>query len=119
MGKALEKKRRKRRQSHNFMSMIVGIARIKLHLGDNHSLKGKRKVIKSIMNQVSSRFNCAVSEVAYHDVWQSAEIGIATVGNHGPTINSALDKIIAFVERNVQAEIVDSSLELIHLGNAT
>ena len=96
--------------------MIVGIVRIRLNLHGNNSLKGKRKVIKSIIGQVSSRFNCAVSEVAYHDVWQSSEIGIATVGNDGPTINSALDKIIDFIERNVQAEVIDSSLEMIHLG---
>lgn len=88
-----------------------------MNLHGNHSLKGKRKVIRSIIGQVSSRFNCAVSEVAYHDVWQSSEIGIATVGSDGPTINSALDKIIDFIERNVQAEVIDSTLEMIHLGH--
>ncbi len=96
--------------------MIVGVVRIRLHLDGNHSLKGKRKVIKSILQQVSARFNCAASEVDLHDVWQSAEIGIATVGNDGPTINSALDKILDFIERNVQAEVVGSSLEMIYLG---
>lgn len=97
--------------------MIVGTARIRLRLNGNHSLKGKRKVIKSIIGQVSSRFNCAVSEVADHDLWQTSEIGIATVGNDGPTINSALDKILDFIERNVQAEVVGSSYEIIHLGS--
>ena len=96
--------------------MVVGIVRIRLHLEGNHSLKGKRKVIKSILQKVSSRFNCAASEVEFHDVWQSAEIGIATVGNDGPTINSALDKILDFIEKNVQAEVVESHLEMIHLG---
>ena len=96
--------------------MIVGVVRIRLRLHGNDSLKGKRKVIKGIIGQVSSRFNCAVSEVAYHDVWQSSEIGIATVGNDGHTINAALDKILDFIERNVRAEVVDSTIELIHLG---
>ncbi len=96
--------------------MVVGICRIKLRLSDNHSLKGKRKVVKSLMGQVNSRFKVAVSEVALHDVWQEAAIGISAVGNDQSVINSVLDKVIDFVERTCPAEITQSDIEIIHLG---
>jgi len=96
--------------------MIVGVARVRLRLPDNHSLKGKRRVIKGIMGQISARFNVSISEVADHDLWQAGEIGIATVGNDSRTINAALDKIMEFIERNVKAEVMSSSYEIISLG---
>jgi len=96
--------------------MIVGIIRLKIRLPGNHSLKGKRRVVKSLIGQIGSRFNVAVSEVALHDVWQRAEIGISAVGNSQPVINSVLDKILEFIERTCLVEVVDTDIEIIHLG---
>jgi uncharacterized protein YlxP (DUF503 family) len=96
--------------------MVVGIIRLRIRLPENHSLKGKRRVVKSLIGQVGSRFNVAVSEVALHDVWQRAEIGISAVGNSQPVINSVLDRILEFVERTCLVEVVDTDIEIIHLG---
>lgn len=96
--------------------MIVGIIRLRVRLPGNHSLKGKRRVIKSLIGQVRSRFNVAVSEIALNDVWQRAEIGISTIGNSQSTINSVLDKILEFIERTCLVEIVDTDIEIIHMG---
>jgi len=94
----------------------VGVVRIRLHLPDNHSLKGKRKVIKSIIGQVSSRFNVAVSEVADHDLWQVAEIGVSAVGNSEQVINSVLDKVVNFIDRTFPGEMIQSDMDIIHMG---
>ncbi|MCD4754560.1 MAG: DUF503 domain-containing protein [Deltaproteobacteria bacterium] len=96
--------------------MIVGIIRLRVRLPGNHSLKGKRRVIKSLIGQVRSRFNVAVSEIALNDVWQRAEIGISTIGNSQSTINSVLDKILEFIERTCLVEIIDTDIEIIHMG---
>ena len=96
--------------------MIVGIIRLRVRLPGNHSLKGKRRVVKSLIGQVRSRFNVAVSEVALNDVWQGAEIGISTIGNSQPIINSVLNKIMEFIERTCLVEIVDTDIEIIHMG---
>lgn len=96
--------------------MIVGIARLKIRLPENHSLKGKRKVIKSLVEQVGNKFNVAVSEVADNDMWQSAEIGVSAIGNSQPFINGILDKVLDFVERTCPVELIDTEIEIIHLG---
>ena len=96
--------------------MIVGIIRLRVKLPGNHSLKGKRRVVKSLIGQVRSRFNVAVSEIALNDVWQRAEIGISTIGNSQSIINSVLDKILEFIERTCLVEVLDTDIEIINMG---
>jgi uncharacterized protein YlxP (DUF503 family) len=96
--------------------MIVGIIRLRVRLPGNHSLKGKRRVVKSLIGQVRSRFNVAVAEIALNDVWQRAEIGISTIGNSQPIINSVLDKILEFIERTCLVEVIDTDIEIINMG---
>ena len=96
--------------------MIVAVARIRLHLPSAHSLKSKRKVMKSMLSQVRNRYNMACSETDFHDIWQSAEIGICAVGNSEPVLSSAMEKVLHFVEDTCPCEIVDSELEIIHMG---
>ncbi len=96
--------------------MIVGIIRLRVRLPGNHSLKGKRRVVKSLIGQVRSRFNVAVAEIALNDVWQRADIGISTIGNSQPIINSVLDKILEFIERTCLVEVIDTDIEIINMG---
>lgn len=95
--------------------MVVGICRLTLFIHDNHSLKGKRQVVKSLTEKVKNRFNVSIAEVGSNDVWQRAEIGISAVGNDRSFVNSSIDKVVNFIENLHTAEIVDQSLELINL----
>ena len=92
----------------------MGVAKVRLRLPENHSLKGKRKVMKRICERLRHRFNLAVAEIDSQDLWQTSEIGITSVGNERSYVNSKLDKAINFVEDLHLAEIVDVQLELIH-----
>jgi uncharacterized protein YlxP (DUF503 family) len=94
--------------------MVVGVAKLSLRLPGNKSLKGKRKVIKSICERLRQRFNLAVAETDAQDLWQSAELGLVAIGNRAGYIDSKLDKAINFVEDMQIAEIVDIQRELIH-----
>ncbi len=95
--------------------MVVAVARVHFRL-EADSLKGKRKVVKSVVQRVRNRYNVAVSEVGLHDLWQSAEIGICAVGNSEPVLSGIMERIITFVEQDALCDIVDSSLEIIHMG---
>ena len=95
--------------------MVIGIAHIYVRVPDNHSLKGKRRVIKSLIERVNNRYNVAISEVAEHDVLQRAEIGICTVGNSQPVIDSVLNKAVNFIEGTFLVEIIDMDIEIIHI----
>ncbi|MEW5722212.1 MAG: DUF503 domain-containing protein [Thermodesulfobacteriota bacterium] len=92
--------------------MVVGLLKVSLILHENASLKGKRKVVKSLLGRLRSRFNVAAAEVASNDLLQRADIGLAVVGNDRRFVNSVLDKILDYVERETEADVMDSQMEI-------
>jgi len=95
--------------------MVVGICRLDLLIIENNSLKGKRRILKRIIERIKNKFNVSIAEVGNHDLWQSSQIGFCMVGNDKRFINSALDKIIYFIEEINIAEITKSDIEIINL----
>ena len=95
--------------------MIVAVARITLLIHDNQSLKGKRKVVKSLIEKVRHRFDAAIAEVEDHDLWQKAQLGVAVVGNDATLLETRLGQIMRFMEGQHLAEIVDSQVELCYV----
>ena len=95
--------------------MNIGALQVRLRLPENHSLKGKRKVVKSITSQVSSKFNVSVAEVDDHDMWQVATIGVSCVSNDGRHANEILSRVMDYIERvRGDAEILDYEIEILH-----
>jgi uncharacterized protein YlxP (DUF503 family) len=95
--------------------MIVAAARITLLIPENDSLKGKRKVVKSLVEKVRHKFDAAVAEVGDNDLWQKAQIGVAVVGNDSQLLQTRLSQIMKYMENQHLAEIIDSHLELCYL----
>ena len=95
--------------------MVVGLGIITFRLHDCRSLKGKRKVVKSIISRLCNNFNVSAAEVGANDIYQRAEIGFALVGNNRKVINSKIDKIFNLADELGLAEIIDSEMEIINL----
>ena len=95
--------------------MVAGLGIITFRLHDCRSLKGKRKVVKSIVAQLRNHFNVSVAEVGSNDIHQRAVIGFAMVGNNRGVINSKIDKIFNLVDDLNLAEVIDSEMEIINL----
>jgi hypothetical protein len=95
--------------------MIIAAAVITLIIPGNDSLKGKRRVVKSLIEKVRHKFEAAVAEVGDNDLWQKAQIGVALVGNDSQLLSTRLQNIMIFVENQHLAEIIDSQVELCYL----
>lgn len=95
--------------------MVVGLLKVSMLIPENASLKGKRKVIKSLIGRLKSRFNVAVAEVEDNDLWQRAGLGLSLVGNDRRFVNSALDKVLDYIEREAEAEVIESDMEIINV----
>ena len=94
--------------------MNVGVCRLSLRLPENSSLKGKRRVVKSITSRVSNKFNVAVAEVDNEDVWQLATLGICCVSNNSRHTNEILSKIVDFiVQSRFDVEILGYEIEIV------
>ncbi|OCL27364.1 hypothetical protein U472_07855 [Orenia metallireducens] len=80
--------------------MIVGFCTIELRIPMSHSLKNKRGILKSIINRIKNRFNVSIAEVANHDDWKLATVGIVTISNDTVYIQQLLNKVIEYIENN-------------------
>ena len=95
--------------------MVVGTLKIIFHLHDNRSLKGKRKIVKSMVGKVKHKFNVAIAEVGSNDKWQKIELGVSAIGNDRGHVDASLNNVHSFLESMYLAEIVDSKTEIINI----
>ena len=105
--------------SESAMTMMIGACTVELYLSESLSLKDKRSILKSLLARLHREFNVAASEVALHDVWQSASIGIALVTTSAAHAQSTLDGIVNWIERNrPDLEVVDHYIEIVNFSSA-
>jgi uncharacterized protein YlxP (DUF503 family) len=95
--------------------MVVGTLKIDIYLHDNHSLKGKRKIVRSMVDKVKHRFNVAIAEIGSNDKWQKIELGVSAVGNDRRHIDASLNNVLTFLDSLYLAEIGDSKTEIFNI----
>jgi uncharacterized protein YlxP (DUF503 family) len=93
--------------------MRVGVLRVHFMIHDSRSLKEKRMVMRSVKDRLVSRFNVSVAEVGENDKWQSAEIGVATVGNDGRFVGSVIEKVKQFLYLDPRISVLESDVEIL------
>lgn len=86
--------------------MIVGTLKLRLYLRDCHSLKDKRRVLRSLKDTLHNKFNVAAAETGELDVWQTAELGVAAVGNEGQHVQSVISGVLNFTRCFGGVEVV-------------
>jgi uncharacterized protein YlxP (DUF503 family) len=79
-------------------AVTVGLLSIECYLPMSQSLKDKRMVLRRIKDRLKSH-NVAVSEVAHHDLWQRAGLGIVTVAVSDDVAGSTLQAALGEIER--------------------
>ena len=92
--------------------MIVGIGWFDLHIQGNRSLKGKRRIVKSLKERIRSHYNVSIAEVGCLDKWQRAEIGLASVGNDRQRIQSILSRIADRILNDPTFTVIDYHIEI-------
>ena len=78
------------------MRAFVCLIEARLHFGESHDLKGKRKELKSLKEQLRRRFGVAVAETEGHDTWQRSTLVIALVGDGA--VGDRADEVQRFIE---------------------
>lgn len=94
--------------------MVVGVLKLTLYLPENHSLKGKRAVLRKIKARVSNEFNVSISECDGHDLWQRAVLGVAQVGPDAAYVEGALRHVVRFIDDMQVAEVGEDAVEILH-----
>jgi hypothetical protein len=96
--------------------MFVGVCRLVLHLPENNSLKGKRRVVRSLIDRTRAKFNVSVAEVSGNDERKRAVIGFTVVSNNASHVDSMIGRIHSFIEWLGLAPIASIDTEVIPIG---
>lgn len=92
--------------------MLVATCVITLQLDGVHSLKEKRRILKSILARLQREYKLAAAEVDAQDVWQTAVIGLAIVGNDQGHLHSVLEKAVGWINTHrPDVPIADYTIE--------
>ena len=96
--------------------MYVGCCSIKFFLHGNHSLKGKRRIVRIIKDRLKNKFNISVAEIGDQDVWQSLHMGIVAVNSDPKYLEGQTRKLVGTIEKMHLAEITDCQTQISRLS---
>ena len=71
----------------------VGVLTLELRLPESHSLKDKRHTVKGLKDRLRSRFNVAVAEIDFQDIWQRSLISAVTVSSSHAVAEQTLQQV--------------------------
>ena len=57
----------------------IGVITFEIQMNEAHSLKDKRHFVKGLKDRLRSKFNVAVAEIGYQDLWQRGLVACVTV----------------------------------------
>lgn len=72
-----------------------------------NSLKEKRMIVRSISQRLKNKFNISLGEVDNMDNHKLITIGISAICGNNKIADSMKEKILEFVDDNVEGEIID------------
>ncbi|OFW02484.1 MAG: hypothetical protein A3I61_15760 [Acidobacteria bacterium RIFCSPLOWO2_02_FULL_68_18] len=78
--------------------MVIGLLSVELHIPYAQSLKDKRMVLRRVKDRLQ-KFNVAVSEVEYQDVWQRAGLGVVAISTTTEHVERELAAAADEIER--------------------
>ena len=92
--------------------MRIAVITFKLRASWVHSLKEKRKIVKSLISKLQNRYHVSAAEIDEQDIHQTIVIGVAAIVPHNAMADSLMDDISLFVEENTEAEIIYEEREM-------
>ena len=91
--------------------MFVGSLRLDVLLGDVHSLKHKRAVLRPLLAELR-RFEVSASETGGQDLHRRAEVGVGVVGGDATHVRQVLERCERVVAANPEVELLAARLRV-------
>ncbi len=89
--------------------MVLGTLEVELIVAESHSLKARRRVVRSLKDRIRSRFNVSVADVGDQDLWQRISLGVAVVTNDRRFADEVLAKVLDVIGMDARVDIVSET----------
>ncbi|MBM7369480.1 DUF503 domain-containing protein [Gordonia hydrophobica] len=93
--------------------MWIGSLEFDILLGDVHSLKGKRSVIRPIIAEIRRRFDVSVAEVDHRDLHRRSVIGVGVVSGDAAHVTEILDAVERLTAARPEVELLSARRRLV------
>ncbi|MCB0045440.1 MAG: DUF503 domain-containing protein [Caldilineaceae bacterium] len=94
--------------------MAIGLLTLELYLPLNHSLKGKRGILKPLIVRLRREYNVSVCESDAQDVLSRAVLEVVCVSQNGALAHRQLQNVATRVEGwRMDAQLVDYWIEMV------
>ena len=93
--------------------MFVGVLSLDLLLGDVHSLKEKRSVVRPIVAELRKRYDVAAAEAGHLDLHRRALIGVAVVAPDRAHCVEVLDACERLVAARPEVELLSARRQFV------
>jgi len=93
--------------------MWIGWNEFDILLGDVHSLKSKRSVVRPIVAEIRRRFQISIAEVDDAELYQRARLGVSVVSGDRAYIEQTLTRVEEMVARRSEIELLSSKMRLV------
>ncbi len=93
--------------------MVIGILKMEICLPNLHSLKDKRKVLKSLIAKLRKKFNISVAETGGQNKWQRSTISVVLTSNDSGYAHQVLEGVVKEVESSIEGFLVKYEIEII------
>jgi len=90
--------------------MMIGMLVIDLFNEQFHSLKEKRQLLSSLKKRLKNKFNIAIAESDYQDLWQKAQIAIVSLGSTRTIVDNTFKEIEDFIFLNYAVQITQMKI---------
>jgi uncharacterized protein YlxP (DUF503 family) len=90
--------------------MVIGVLSLEFFLPACRSLKDKRRIILRFKDRVRGRFNVALAEVDFQDIWQRTRIAVVTLNSDRKVVDQMLRRIQEEAETGLEGEVVNSEI---------
>lgn len=88
--------------------MYIGALELDVLLGDVHSLKQKRSVVRPVIAELRRRFEVSVAEAGHLDLHRRAMIGVAVVAADAARVRELLGSCERLVAARPELELLSA-----------
>ena len=92
--------------------MFVGSLAVDLLLGDVHSLKEKRSVVRPIVAELKRKYDVSAAEAGHLDLHRRALVGVAVVAAEASHVRDVLDSCERLVATRPEVEVLSAHQQL-------
>lgn len=88
--------------------MWIGWIEFDVLLGDVHSLKQKRSVVRPIIAEIRRKFEISVAEVGYLDLYRRSLIGVSVIAADRKHVIDVLDAVERLFEYRPEVDLLSA-----------